>query len=285
MRYPDWAPQGLVELHRLKLEYTPSTTGFNPADPESFIESIVREHGGKLSADGVENLRQRLYRNAFVGLPAAESAEMLGRLIGSESMRSVWRAIERHADGEHGAIEFFSACENAIAGWRGEAKRTKAERNELLLRVQKLASELSLILHDCSDFDYFSIANMIDDAHLKVMADGIASYEVEVPGYQLRVTPDESDLRYFRMGMSEAIPSVHEVLEQVVERAKKIAAQDVIVKKPGSPNAEVHYFVRSLSDYCRAQFSKPLHDVVAVTAAVIFQDENIDSAYVVGLLR
>lgn len=285
MRYPDWAPPGLVELHRLKLEYTKSTTGFNPVDPESFIESIVREHGGKLSADGVENLRQRLYRNSFVGLPNAESTEMLGRLIGSESMRGVWRAIDRHADGEHGAVEFFSACENAIAGWRGEAKRTKAERNALLLRVQELASELSLMLHDCPDFDYFSIANMIDDEHLKVIADGIASHEVEVPGYQLRFTPDEDDLRYFRMGMSDAIPTVHKVLEQVAKRAKKIAAQDVIVKKPGSQNAQVHYFVRSLSDYCRTQFSKPLHDVVAVTASVIFQDANIDSPYVVGLLR
>ena len=283
MNYPDWAPSALVQLHREKLGYTPSASGFNPADPESLIESIVREQGGELSAEGVEILRQRLYRNSFVGLPPTESAEMLWRLISNGSMRSVWRSIEKHADGEHGAVEFFSACENAIAGWRGEAKRTRAERNGLLLRVQKLASELSLMLHDCPDFDYFSIANMIDDGHLKVIADGIASHEVDIPGYQLRVSPDENDYRYFRMSFSEAIPSVHKVLEEVGERAKKIAEQDVIVKKPGSTKSEVHYFVRWLSDYCRDQYSKPLHEVVAITASVVFDDNAIDSSYVAHL--
>lgn len=285
MNYPDWAPRSLVELHREKLRYSSSGTGFNPADPESFIERIVHEHEGNLSAEGIENLRQRLYRNSFVGLPAPESVEILGRLVTSQSMKSVWKSIERHADGEQGAVEFFNACENAITGWRGEVKRTKAERNGLLHRVQELASELSLMLHDCPDFDFFSIDDMIDDAHLRVIADGIATYEVEIHGYQLRVTPDENDIRYFRMSMSEAIPSIHKVLEEVVGRAKKIAAQEVMVKKPGSPKAEVHYFVRFISDYCRVQFSKPLHEVVAVTASVVFCDENIDSAYVAGLLR
>lgn len=285
MNYPDWAPRDLIALHRQKLDYAPSKSAFNPNDPESIINSIVSEHENRLSVEGTERLRQRLYRNNFVGLPAEESTVMLGRLICSESMKSVWRSVERHADGERGAMEFFSACQNAIAGWRGEAKRTKSERNELLRRVQELASELSLILHDCPDFDYFSIANMIDDAHLRVIADGIASHEVDVPGYKLCITPDESDFLYFRASVNEAVPSVHKVLEEVAARAKKIAAQDVMVKKPGSAKAEVHYFVRFLSDYCRTAYSKPLHDVVAVTAATVFQDPSIDSAYVVGLLR
>lgn len=285
MIYPEWAPRSLVELHREKLKYRPSETGFNPADPESFIESIVREHGGKLSAEGIENLRQRLYRNSFVGLPTNESAEILGRLITDQGMKSVWSSITKHAGDELGPINFFSACEDAITGWRGEQKSTKTERNKEMQRVQDIAAELSNLLHECPDFDHFSIANMIDDEHLRVIADGIASHEVEVPGYQLRVTPDESDLRYFRMSMYEAIPSVHKVLEQVAERAKKIAARGVMVKKPGSKKAAVHYFVRIMSEYCQTQFSKPLHNVVAITAAVLFQDSCIDSSYVAHLLE
>jgi hypothetical protein len=293
MNYPDWAPRSLVELHRAKQQYIQSKVvfsskipgSFNPLDPESIIEGIVQEHEGRLSVEGVEKLRQRLYRNSFVGLPANESTEILGRLVTDQSMKSVWSSITKHAGDELGPVNFFSACENAIAGWRGEQKNTKTERNKEMQRVQDLAAELSNLLHECQDFDFFSIANMIDDEHLQAIADGIASHEVEFPGYKLRIAPDKSDLLYFRTSMNEAIPSVHKVLEEVVERAKKISARDVMVKKPGSAKAGVHYFVRFLSDYCRTQFSKPLHDVVAVTAATVFQDVDIDSAYVVGLLR
>jgi hypothetical protein len=281
MRYPDWAPPGLVELHRLKLEHRPTSDGFDPNDPESMIEGIVREHGDKLSEDGIENLRQRLYRNSFVGLPAAESAEILGRLLTNASMESVWKSVKKHAGDELGLIEFFTACENSITGWRGEVKHTKAERNRLLHRVRELSAELSLMLHDCPDFDYFSIANMIDDAQLEGVAEGIVSKEIDlIPGYFLRIDPDKSDMAYFRSCMGDVIPSIHRVLDEVSERAKKIEAQELMAKKPGSKKSHIHFFIRHLHDYLLDQFSKPLHDVVAVTANTIFQDDAIDSSYV-----
>lgn len=271
MNYPEWAPRNLVELHRAKMEYKPLDSGFDPNDPESLIESIVRDQEGRLSLENVENLRQRLYRNSFVGLPAEESAEMLGRLITNKSMEPVWRAVEKHANDGLGQVKFFNACENAISGWRGETRRTKAERNKHLQRVQKMSSELSGLLHDCPEFDRFSITNMIANTQLEGILNALDA--------------DDDDVRYLHMVLGDTIPSIHKVLSEISERAKKAETEALMVMTPGSERAPAQFFIRYLHNYCMDQFSKPLHSIVAVTASTVFEDDAIDSRYVVGITK
>ena len=78
---------------------------------------------------------------------------------------------------------------------------------------------------------------------------------------------------------------MHKIIEGIAEISKKHLEESVVVKKPNSKNAGIHYFIRMLSRYCKMAYGQPLHEVVAVTTSVVFDLQNCDEDYVRKIVR
>ena len=95
------------------------------------------------------------------------------------------------------------------------------------------------------------------------------------------ITGWQDDLKHSTAEQKAFYQEIHDtVLINISEKATQYGEEKPTVKKPKSENADIHYFVRSLSRYLRNRYNQPLHDVVAVTTEVTFDRQSIDSDYV-----
>jgi hypothetical protein len=167
-------------------------------------------------------------------------------------MKGVWKALDRRIDIDFEFLQFFNACEKGITGWRGNIKQTASERKAFYQEIRETATKLLSLVNKSDKFD---------------------SYYIEGLGAP-------NDVHYAPSSLSEIAPSIDNVLIDISEKATQYGEEESLVKKPNSPNAEIHYFIRWLSRYCQRRYNQPLHEVVAITTSVIFNKQNIDTDYV-----
>ena len=79
--------------------------------------------------------------------------------------------------------------------------------------------------------------------------------------------------------LDKVTPSIYVALDDIATKALTFSKEEPLVRKPNSENAHIHYFVRSLSGFLKKRYGQPLHEVVATTTCVIF-DQEIDTDYV-----
>lgn len=270
MIYPEWAPQILVEQHKKRTDSDAPERKFKTHDPETIIADVIQKHGNKITEENIEDIRRNLYRKSLFGLPDKESTVLLELLITDLRMKDVWKALARRIEKDQEFFQFFNACEGGITGWRGDLKQTPSERRAFYQKIFDAAAELQGLMSKADDFDYYSITKLIDDEQIE---------------WLLEVLDATNDVSYTRFSLSEIIPHYFLVLNDIAEKAKKYGEEESSVKKPNSENADIHYFVRSLSGYLSRRYGQPLHEVVAATTGVVFDRQNIDSDYVRKLVR
>ena len=268
MIYPDWAPKILVEIHSDRISsgaalYQEGSNPFNPFDPEAYISEVVKKNLGVVSEAGIEGLRKLLYRNSFVTIPDNERTRILGQLITDERMRSVWNSLGRRHNSDRDFTDFVVACEEGIGNWRGEEKLTASERKRIAKSICDATEKLESLMRELSCFDFYSINSLIGDKEAQWLL-GVLDAE------------EKNDARYARFCLSEVLPSLGSVLQDVSRRAIEYAEREHVIRKPNSENAEVHYFCRHLSAYFADRYQQPLHEAVANTATVMFDNSNID---------
>ena len=262
MIYPEWAPEILVEGYKMWMASPPAERKSWMTDPNDYIAELVRR-GVPIDPEDAENIRQQQYRERL-HIPDAERMALVNLLITDLRMKNVWSILSRRTRSDLEFYEFFEACEQAIAGWRGDSKQTVAEKRAHYREVGKVARRLAFLLNRSREFDLYSPEDLI------------GNHDIEWLLEDMGITSQQS----FDMGMLRihlAGPSTDMVLEDIAEKAEKYAQEENLVKHPNSADAEIHYFIRSVSAYCRCKYGQPLHDVVAITTSVIFDEPNIDT--------
>ncbi len=216
----------------------------------------MQQQGHKLTETQAENIRRRIYHQSLIGaLPDKESIVLLERLITDSRMKNVWTALDRRVTHERKLEHFFSACESGITGWRGDQKQTAAERRAFYQDILDTAARLQSLIDSASGFDSYSNIEGLIESLRATFPDNVAAGE---------------ETSYTRLCLSNVNPSTSEVLNDIAEIAKQYRDVPPRVKKPNSPNAKIHYFIRHLSGYCLRAYSQPLHEVVATTTSVGF---------------
>jgi hypothetical protein len=287
MRYPEWAPKALVQLHRERPSKEHSERRFQTRDPERILGYLREANPNGFTAEELETHRLRLTRWSLKrGLPDTERTELLGKLLTNPNMKGVWAALAKRAANETAPWEFYLACEMGIAGWRGDQKQTQTERQAFYQEISESAENLRSLLRQSPEFDSYSIDDLITESLSSWLDDpdviwvSEAHRTAHVEQLAARRSTEHGDGIH-----KESIPSVHAVLSDVSEKAKQYSNKEPKVKKPNSKNAEIHYFIRTLSEYCRHTYNQPLHDIVATTTAVVFPRKDIDVDYVRKLVN
>ena len=263
MKYPEWAPPSLVERHKNRMDSNSPDRKFKTRDPDAIVADAAQKHEG-MTEDNIENYRRQLYRFSL-GLPDEESTALLGKLITDTRMKDVWKALGKRIEKDIELYQFFSACEGGITGWRGDPKQTAAERKAFYQEIRDTALKLIYLMNKAGQFDLYSINELVEDRSIE---------------WLMGVLDAPNELSYARFSVSDIIPRIHEVLIDISEKATQYGEEESSVKKPNSENADIHYFVRMLSEYLKKRYGQPLHEVVAVTTEVVFDRQNIDSDYV-----
>ena len=123
MKYPEWVPTTLVELHKFRTEGDQSARKIKARDPETVIADIEKKNGKKFTEADAELMRRKIYRQSMLpGLPDQESTALLEMLIKDQNMKAVWVSLTKRSTPERDPLQFFYACESGITGWRGQQR-------------------------------------------------------------------------------------------------------------------------------------------------------------------
>ncbi len=254
MKYPEWAPPSLVELHKKRIDTPPPDRESDTLDPDPIDADLAHRPEGIVVSESLENFRRHLNRTSL-GLPYEESTALLGKLITDLRMKKAWKTLVKRTEKDIGLYEFFSACEGGITGWRGDLKQTAAERKTFYQDIRDTALKLASLLNKADQFDRYSINEIVVDR--------------------------SNQLSYARpVSVYETSPHIREVLLDISEKATQYGGRKSLAKKPNSENADMHYFIRMLSQYIKNRYRQPLHEVVAATTEVVFDRKPIDTDYV-----
>lgn len=276
MNYPNWAPEALVNWHKLLLK-EPSIT----LSPDGRVDQLRQKpECSHFSDEDWEFVRRNL--NRTVSMPESEQTELLGRLLTSADMEKAWRSLARWKKSDEYSFNFWMACTSAIQGWRGSQKLTAGERQQSLAGLAERAKELRRMLMVSDDFRYYRTGDLIDDRAIKMLIDELDVKPTEKMDLE---SSDELSAYVHFMVVDSVVPTVWEILGDIESRSTELLNKEVLVKKPKSERAPIHYFIRWLSQYIRREYRTPLHDVVAATASVVFDDRKIDSDYVRKILK
>lgn len=267
--YPDWAPRDLVEIHISR-----SAKQTHRPKIEEKINQWAEER--QMSAEATASLREHLYRTQVL-LFEDEAIELLGKLLTDSRMEEVWASIGRRSQDGYGGIHLWLVCNGTLAAWRSEPKLTAKERERHFLEIHDLALKLLSAMTRTKEFTHYSFGNQINDQRIGGKLN------------QIRTSPpskNEEHIDDIWACFSGVIPAFHTLLLEIAEKAKDYSQSvDPLVKKPSSRNAEIHYFVRSLSGHFRDRYGQPLHDAVAIIANVVFSRDDLDADLVRKLVR
>lgn len=273
MKYPEWAPPILVNLHASRTNNA-TDRKFITRDPETELDDILKKYGSGMTDENIEQQRRYLNRISFF-LPDKESTALLEQLITNTLMKDVWKTLSKRIQEDREYLHFFGACEGGIMGWRGDRKQTTKEKEIFFQEIADTSGKLLGLLHNAGEYDYYSTIKLRSDKEIKYLLESLDS----------NIEPSEDNISYARFTLSDFAPSMIEILSDIADKAREYSKNEPIVKKPNSTNAEIHYFVRRLSDYFQSRYSQPLHEAVAVTTSVIFDQQNIDTDYVRKLVK
>ena len=259
MNYLEWAPSILVEWHKDQLDKKSPKDKFT----EKHTPNEILNYKNMTEAR-IESYQRYTYRK-YIGYFNEESTALLGKLITDTRMNNAWKTLSKRINKDSDYYFLFYVCEDGIAGWQSDLKQTAAERKKFFKEIQDTAGKLINLMDKSGEFDFYSIAQLIDEERFKWLINALD-------------TP--RDLSFTGAAVLGIMPEIHKVLLDISEKSVRYGNVEPSVKKPNSENADIHYFVRTLSQYFKDKYKQPLHEVVAATAEVVFDRMNIDSDYV-----
>jgi hypothetical protein len=273
---PEWAPKELIATLEAHHRYASLKTD----SMEDKTLSFMLENSTNIEACSGGQKQEHLerYREAYSLLPHAELIEILEELLTGYEMRAAWTSLGKVFKDDSDYRFFWIACMEAITGGRKMYRRSGAEHRKHFQKINKCASTLSQLLDETTEMYSFPVTELISDDRINRLREN------------LRVPP-ESSAQHARSYLDGVIPNIQAILHNIAVKAEKISKEELLVKKPNSKTsettkkAEIHYFIRYLSRYLKDEYHKPLHEVVAATARVVFNDLEIDVDYVRQLTR
>lgn len=280
MKYPSWAPRVLVHEHIKLLD-----AGMPQTLADEIIQARKKNEGDNLPNETEKKIRQQLERVPFASLPVHEKKELLKRMVTDERMKDVWKSLEKRVKDKFEYRAFWNKCEQGVLGWRGTKKKwTQSEFTRHMQSVHEAVIHLSKLLYDAPDFEYFSLIHLIDDEKLESLLDAL---NIDIPTETLKYNAfdEEGYCSYVRYSLNNSLPRLDEIFSDISIKALEHSQKSVIVKKPNAKNADIHYFVRTLSGYLTKKYGQPLHQVVATTTTVIFDRQEIDADLVRRLVN
>lgn len=263
MKYPEWAPSILVARHKSQLDKKSSEGEFKRRTLGGATPREVFSYKNMTEAH-IENYQRYTYRISW-GYFNEESIALLYKLITDIRMEVAWKAISKRIDNDLDFYFFFFVCEDSIEGWRNDLKHTAAEQELFYQEIQDTAGKLRNLMNKSGKFDFYSIDHLVDDQGIEWLKNALGTTR---------------DLSYIRAAVFGIMPEIDRVLLDISAKAFRYGGEELFVKKPNSENANIHYFVRSLSQYFKDKYKQPLHEVVARTTEVVFERQNIDSDYI-----
>lgn len=268
MEYPPWAPPTLVKLHISEIKNGPSCfEKLLVPDPESTATS----------PEQLKKLRKKMYRSSL-SLPWEESTALLGRLITDPRMKNAWAPIDKRVQDEYEHVRFWWTVQDGVREWRADQQLTKVQRKKFFHKVRELSSELSEMLLETNEFQTYSISELVTPEKAYKFLKNLETLKSATLDLDRSVYPTLFLLQ-------DLIPNIHTVLEDIGEKASQYAELQPLVKKPSSGDAGLHYFVRTVSKYLNNRFGQPLHEIVAITAGVVFDKDDVDVDRVRSLLN
>lgn len=265
MNFPSWAPTSLIE-HLEKLKQLTSKFDF---DIEDQVKSIAAEFS--LNEAAIKDLRSKLLRSQII-LPKDEGIKLIEKLISSPQMKTVWAALKKRNTSDRYAIDLYSVCDSIICSWRADPKLSPSERADQLLQIIRSAEQLESLLSKSLDFHHYHDVETISDEKISWLLEELSAESIW--------RNEKQNIDYARFCLHEVVPSIHVTLLNIQTNAAKYLQIEPLVRKPQSKNADIHYFIRLLSNYFRRNYGQPLHDSVAATTCTIFDRDDIDVDYV-----
>ncbi|NBQ67604.1 MAG: hypothetical protein EBU46_01750 [Nitrosomonadaceae bacterium] len=274
-KFLDNAPQILIQSLEIRHRLTSNLT----SNVQNQVVDYMLEHITNIEACSEEQKREIRARchEIFVLFPLKEQIEVLEKLITNPGMKKVWNKLSKEVKDDYEYEQFWQACIEAKAGGVRDFQRTKKEHEKHFQQIKECALELSRLLEETNEMFYFPITRLISDGKIDRLRAKLHA-------------PPEASTQHVRSYLDGVIPDIQAVLHDLAVQAEKISKTAQLTKKPNSKSgektkgADVQYFVRYLSRYLK-KFEQPLHEVVAATARVVFDDINIDAEYVRQLNR
>lgn len=277
MNYPDWAPESLINLHKLRMELSSKNKRVDSTNPDDEILKMRSDDRYKsFTEKQFDQAKELLYRWR-IGLPAQESDELLFKLITDLRMKEVWLSLSRRKKTDKDVNRFWMACESALTGWRSEPKITQKERLQVLTNIQESLKNLQNNMGRLKDFQFYSINKLIDSQSVEWLLEDLNA--------DLSHIDEEKRVDYTSFCLHEIVPNFNLILMDIHAKTNEYMREVVTVRKPNSENAKTHYFVRLLSRFFQEYFGQPLHESVAITASVVLGVNEIDSDYVRKLVK
>jgi hypothetical protein len=255
MTYPSWAPKVLTdERERRKefqrgLEHINSVLFWTLNLPDPDRQQYMPE--GKLESS----------------LNFAKSNEVLDKLITDQRMDAVWKSLARRSADKGAYISFWWASEQALVSWHYTSKLSDAERRKICDDIQHCAARLQHLIEESMAFQDYSIADQFSEQSIANLR--WQWTQDEMRNYQQIHSTTKTILR-------QEIPTINMVLMDIQEKARQHSEEKPLVLKPRSENAALHHFARTISGYLKSRYGQPLHEVVANTAAVILDLDEVD---------
>lgn len=281
MNFPDWAPPILVWAYNRYPQPHEYPVGEYPIrlSDDAHIAQLLEEDVKfkQMSKQGQENYRTSLNRSKF-SLPKEMGKELLGKLITDLNMAPAWASLASRVKDDAQLLYFWHQCEKGILGWRGAQKLSPNQRRDFYLKIHRQAFELSQLINEADEFNNYSCAELLSTDSLNALRN-VLNLEIRRSGGEDNVN------ELTRFFLAEGTPSIHHLLNDIAAKALQFSQERPLVRKPKSENAALHHFVRELSRYLKEEYGTPLHEVVAATAGVIFDQPGIDLDYVSKLVR
>jgi methyl coenzyme M reductase subunit D len=208
-----------------------------------------------------------------------EKLELLEKLLTHPEMEYVWTALEkRKSTVENYGPKLYGAIQFGITGWRRNLKLTSKESKEYFLRIHQHAMALATILSGVpiGEFTHeMQPVKLIDKDHIKAfLEDSLDFSPTELIGKYIKT--EEEALDYVKFWLSELVPNLDAVLMNVAIVSLDHVNHVPVLKKPNAKNAPIHYFIKGMSQFMRATYKQPLHEVVATLTRVVFNENSID---------
>lgn len=246
MKYPDWAPKTLVDLHERRIEEMDERRG---------LEEIGAHR---------------------ISFSEKEETTILKKLITHVDMKGAWITLTKRAASEEDAHWFLMVCGAGIQEWRNSKKLVKSQRKMHFQKIHEHAKELSKLMSEAGEFRFFQI-NRLMNADSIVFLFNVLNASLPPEGEDEGPSEDKDKIvLHMRELLSGVSPSIHMVLNDIADMAIKFSEEKPVVLKPGSVNADIHYFIRALSARLNERYEQPLHAVVATTTKVLFDPEGVD---------
>lgn len=291
-KYPDWVPKILIDEYELRTTKTAYERRIYDHDPDQIADNLVTNENYKAmkaaflekgmsvnsSTKIEEKIRAELHFEAH-SLPERISTPILYKLISDHTMKSVWVSIKKRAKEEEDFREFWKTCEDGILGWKKDQKLSRKQNYAYYKKISELAEELSELVEKDKYFYNYSVGRHIPREFIQQIFKTL-----DLPPSEFK--DKDAWVDHAHNLISAAIPRLSSILDHLSTEADNfLVNEQQIIKTPKSDNAPLHYFIRTLSQYCKKKYGQPLHEVVATTTAVVLDKEDISSDYVKKLVR